>query len=197
MMEIIIHRVSNLKKLIKLPHSYGVEIDVRNMGKKLIVQHDPYENGELLEKYLKVYKHGTLILNIKSEQIEFKILKLLKKYKIKNYFFLDSSYPVIIKMIKRKIKNFAIRVSDFESFDNVFKIKKNAKWIWLEIFKKIKISQKQINYLKKNNLKICLVSPELHNNPQDIKKIKKFLRINKILINAVCTKSRYKRYWQN
>ena len=196
-MEIIIHRVSNLKKLIKLPHSYGVEIDVRNMGKKLIVQHDPYENGELLEKYLKVYKHGTLILNIKSEQIEFKILKLLKKYKIKNYFFLDSSYPVIIKMIKRKIKNFAIRVSDFESFDNVFKIKKNARWIWLEIFKKIKISQKQINYLKKNNLKICLVSPELHNSPQDIKKIKKFLRINKILINAVCTKSRYKRYWQN
>ncbi len=100
-------------------------------------------------------------------------------------------------MIKRKIKNFAIRVSDFESFDNVFKIKKNAKWIWLEIFKKIKISQKQINYLKKNNLKICLVSPELHNSPQDIKKIKKFLRINKILINAVCTKSRYKSYWQN
>ena len=75
-------------------------------------------------------------------------------------------------MIKTKVKNFAVRVSDFESFDNVFKIKKNARWIWLEIFRKIEISQNQINYLKKNNFKICLVSPELHNNPKNIKPVK-------------------------
>ena len=98
---------------------------------------------------------------------------------------------------KKKIKKFAIRVSDYESFENVYKIHPNCKWIWLEIFKKINLKKKDLNYIKKNKIKICLVSPELHNKKKDLLKIKKFVQKNKIKIYAVCTKFDFIKFWEN
>ena len=148
-MEIIVHRVNNSSKLVRIPKNYGIEVDVRDYKKKLILNHDPFKNGENLEVFLKKYNHGTLIINIKSEFIEYKIIKLLKKYKISKYFFLDSSYPVIINLASKKIKKFAIRVSDYESFENIYKIHPYCKWIWLEIFKLIKLKKKRFKIYKK------------------------------------------------
>ena len=55
----------------------------------IILRHSlKYKDGEDFEEYLRHYNHGTMILNIKSERIEFNVLKLLKKYGIKKYFFL-------------------------------------------------------------------------------------------------------------
>ena len=101
-MKVIVHRVNNSSKLLSIPKKYGVEIDVRDYKNKLILNHDPFKKGEYLKKFLKNYNHGTLIINIKSEFIEFEILKILNRFKIKNYFFLDSSYPVIINLSKKK-----------------------------------------------------------------------------------------------
>ena len=156
-MKVIIHRVNNSSKLLSIPKKYGVEIDVRDYKNKLILNHDPFKKGEYLEKFLKNYNHDTLIINVKSEFIEFEILKLLYKFKIKNYFFLDSSYPVINNQSK-KIKKFAIRVSDYESFENVYKMHPNCKWIWFEIFKKIDLKKKALDFLRKKKIKICLCS---------------------------------------
>ncbi len=196
-MKVIIHRVNNSSKLLSIPKKYGVEIDVRDYKNKLILSHDPFIKGETLQKFLKKYNHETLIINIKSEFIEFEIIKLLKKFRIKNYFFLDSSYPAIISLSKKKIKRFAIRVSDYESFENVYKIHPNCKWIWLEIFKKVNLKKKDINYIKKNKIKICLVSPELHNRKKDLLKIKKYLLTKKIKIYAVCTKFNNRKFWES
>jgi len=196
-MKVIIHRVNNSSKLLSIPKRYGVEIDVRDYKNKLILNHDPFKKGEYLEKFLKKYNHNTLIINVKSEFIEFEILKILNKFKIKNYFFLDSSYPAIINLVKKKIKKFAIRVSDYESFENVYKIHPNCKWIWLEIFKKVDLKKKDLIYIKKNKIKICLVSPELHNKKKDLLKIKKFLQVNKIQAYAVCTKFDFRKFWEN
>jgi len=195
-MEVIIHRINSSSKLLTIPKKYGVEIDVRDYKKELILSHDPFKNGEQLKNFLKRYNHGTLIVNIKSEFIETKILKLLKRFKIKNYFFLDSSYPAIIKLIKKKYYKFAIRVSDYESFENVYKMSPNCKWIWLEIFKKVQLKKKDLEHVKKNNIKICLVSPELHKKNKDISKLKKFLKKKKIKINAVFTKFNNGRFWE-
>ena len=89
-MEFIAHRVNTIEELKKVPKEYGVELDLRDFGERLILQHDPFMDGEDFEKYLKYYNHGTMILNIKSERIEHKVLELIKKYNIQNYFFLDS-----------------------------------------------------------------------------------------------------------
>ena len=101
-MEIIVHRVNQIKDLKKIPKKYGVEIDLRDFHNNIVIQHDPFKNGDIFEKYLNHYNHGTLILNVKSERIEYEVIKILKKKKIKKYFFLDSTYPMIIDMTKKK-----------------------------------------------------------------------------------------------
>ena len=78
-MEYIAHRINTIEELKQIPSEYGVELDLRDYGRRLILQHDPFKDGEDFEEYLKHYNHGTMILNIKSERIEFKVLDLIKK----------------------------------------------------------------------------------------------------------------------
>ena len=49
--------------------------------------HNPFENGEDFEEYLKRYHHGTMILNVKSERIEHRILEMIKMFGCKGVFF--------------------------------------------------------------------------------------------------------------
>ncbi|MEM7381384.1 MAG: hypothetical protein AAF361_09350 [Bacteroidota bacterium] len=78
-MEYIAHRINTLTELQQLPEEFGVEIDLRDASDgSLYIAHDPFTYGESFETYLQHYKHGTMILNIKSERIEFKVLDLLK-----------------------------------------------------------------------------------------------------------------------
>ena len=196
-MEIIIHRINNLSKLKYIPKNYGVEIDVRNFKNNLILNHDPFKNGEKLDRFFRYYKHGTLIVNIKSEYIESKVLKLLKKYRIKKYFFLDSSYPSIINQYKKKDFKFAIRVSDYESIKNIYNFRNKIKFVWFELFERVYLKDKDINFIKKNKIKVCFVSPELHKKPNDINKVKNFIKKNKLEIDYVCTKQKFIKNWIN
>ena len=86
-MEYITHRINTVEELKKTPKEYGVELDLRDFGDRLILQHDPFTDGEDFEEYLKYYNHGTMILNIKSERIEHRVLELIQKYNIQKYFF--------------------------------------------------------------------------------------------------------------
>ena len=96
-MEIIIHRVNTIKKLETVDSNFGVEIDIRSNDGKLILQHDPFEYGDSFDEWLKSYKHGKIILNIKEEGLEDYIIKSLNNHHIDNYFFLDQSFPFLIK----------------------------------------------------------------------------------------------------
>ena len=87
-MDIIVHRVNKIKLLKNIHINYGVEIDVRDSGKTLVIQHDPFKKGLQLHKFLSSYKQkGLLLIDVKSEGIEYQILKILKKFKIRNFFF--------------------------------------------------------------------------------------------------------------
>ena len=44
-MEFISHRINKVEDLIKLPTSYGVELDLRDMGDEIVISHDPYVGG--------------------------------------------------------------------------------------------------------------------------------------------------------
>lgn len=69
-MEFITHRINIIDELKQVPFEYGVELDLRDYGDRLILQHDPFKDGEDFEEYLKHYNHRTMILNIKSERVE-------------------------------------------------------------------------------------------------------------------------------
>ena len=194
-MILIAHKVNNLKELKKIPSIYGIEIDVRDFNNSLILQHDPFKKGEKIENFLRKFNHKFIIFNVKSERIEFKILNLISKYKIKDYFFLDSSFPMIRLLIKKNIKNIACRVSDEEDLKTAINLKNKIKWIWFETQFTFKKSYSKLRKLKKNKFKICIVSPDLHK--KKIKFIKSEISYLKKsnLIDAVCVKNKNFKYW--
>ena len=89
MTEFIAHRINKISDLKNLPSNFGVEIDLRDHQGKIVIGHDPfdYSESDCFEEYLQNYQHQTLILNIKSERIESEVLRIIKKYQIKKYFF--------------------------------------------------------------------------------------------------------------
>lgn len=187
----ILHRINTISKLKNVPTSYGVEIDVRSYNSKLILSHDPFIKGETLEKWLKFYKHSFLIINIKEEGLEPEIIKKLNKFNLKNYFFLDQSFPFIIKYSNLLNKKSAIRFSDYECFETVLSSKRKVSWIWVDFFDNFPLNLKNINRLKNTKLKICLVSPELHKHRKlsEIKIISKILKKINFIPDAICTKN--------
>tara|TARA_B100001564_G_C20541487_1_gene624571 strand:+ start:195 stop:785 length:591 start_codon:yes stop_codon:yes gene_type:complete len=187
-MEYIAHRVNTLIELKKIPKEYGVELDLRDYGERLILQHDPFKDGDDFEAFLKKYNHGTMILNIKSEGIELKVLELIKKYNIKNYFFLDSSFPMINSLSINNEKNIALRFSEFEGLDTICSMSKKIHWVWVDCFSKLPISKESYNLLKENKFKICLVSPELQSQEHKLETYKQQLQQEGILFDAICTK---------
>tara|TARA_B100000085_G_C18378203_1_gene445237 strand:- start:159 stop:767 length:609 start_codon:yes stop_codon:yes gene_type:complete len=187
----VLHRINELEQLKKIPSKYGVEIDIRSEGNNLIIHHDPFKKGVLFKEWLKIYNHKLLIINIKEEGLEPFIISELNKYKIKNFFFLDQSFPFIIKKSKLLSKKSAVRFSEFENIKTVLAVHKYVKWVWIDCFNYIPINKYIIEKLKENNFKICLVSPELQGRNQfkeiffTIKKLKKI----GFKPDAICTKN--------
>ena len=101
-MEIILHRRNTIESLKNTPSNYGVEIDIRSYGDNLIISHDPFEYGILFSNWIRNYNHGTLVINLKEDGLEKKILYFLEKYNINTYFFLDQSLPSIINNSREK-----------------------------------------------------------------------------------------------
>ncbi len=195
-MEFIAHRINTIEELKKLPEIYGVELDVRDCGNDLIIVHNPFENGENFEEYLKHYHHGTMIVNVKSERIEHRIIELLQKYNIKNYFFLDSSIPMIYLLSNLGNTNSAVRFSEIEPVELALAMKGRAKWVWVDCFSKLPINSDNFKTLKNAGFKLCLVSPELQGQPEKINQYKSYLTQNNIYFDAVCTKLKYIPLWE-
>ena len=192
-MILISHRINTIKELKQTNKSYGVEVDLRDEKRGIYVHHDPFKKGILFKDYLKNYKHKFIICNIKSERIEFEVINILKKFSIKNYFFLDSSFPMKVICIKNKIYKQSIRLSKYESFPKT-KFFEKIKWIWLDTFDGFP-KDTLIKSLKRKKKKICLVSPELHGMKVNKVKIKNFLKKNHNYIDMVCTRRRFFKNW--
>lgn len=187
-MIIIKHRVNQSKHLNNLHKSFGVEIDLRSNKRDIYLHHDPFKTGEIFNNWIKNFNHKILVLNVKEEGLENRILKILKKNKIKNFFFHDQTFSSLIKnMRKTKV---SIRYSEYEDLKKSNFLFNNIKWLWIDNFNEIKIKKKFYLNLKKNKVKICLVSPELvkKNRIQEIRKIVSYFNKNNFKIDAVCTK---------
>ena len=183
------HRINTTKDLKKIPYKYGIEIDLRdNLNGEIYISHDPFKVGENLDNFLKFYNHSFIILNIKSEMIEYKILELLKKYDITNYFFLDSSFPMIYNLSNQGEKKCALRFSEFEGIDTILNMKGIVNWVWVDCFTKNPLTIEKYELLKKAGFKLCFVSPELQNQPEKINQYRDYFIQNNIKLDMICTK---------
>ncbi|MDP3667441.1 MAG: hypothetical protein Q8R50_12230 [Sediminibacterium sp.] len=186
-MKLIQHSRNTISELKKTPIEYGIEVDIRSEAGKLITHHDPFKIGEQFEKWLNVYKHGTLILNVKEEGLEDKILALMNEHNIEDYFFLDQSFPFLIKWSNAGMHKSAVRVSEFESVENALLLKGKVDWVWVDCFTRFPLNQQDIKILQDAGFKLCIVSPELQGHP--ILWINDFTASMKgFKIDAVCTK---------
>lgn len=195
-MEFIAHRVNTVEELRELDSRYGVELDLRdNLDGRIYIQHNPFEPGEDFEDYLKEYHHGTMILNVKSERIEWKTLELIEKYGIKEYFFLDSTFPMIKLLTDSGEHNIAIRFSEFEGMDTIRNMAGKADWVWVDCFTRLPIDTVSYRELKSLGYKLCMVSPELEGQPEKLEEYRDYLRTKKIIMDALCTKMNQVNKW--
>jgi bifunctional N-acetylglucosamine-1-phosphate-uridyltransferase/glucosamine-1-phosphate-acetyltransferase GlmU-like protein len=192
------HRINTVEQLKKIPMYYGIEIDLRdNFNGEIHLSHDPFQEGELFSNFLQYYNHKFIILNIKSERIEYKVIELIKKHNITQYFLLDSSFPMIYKLSNEGEKNIAVRFSEFEGLDTVLAMKGKIDWVWIDCFTKNPLTKKVYTILKNAGFKLCFVSPELQNQQEKLKEYKDFFKKESITIDMICTKSFNIEQWEN
>lgn len=189
-MKLILHRRNTLEDLIATPTKYGIEVDIRSYGEKLVIHHEPFIEGPSFDTWLKAYKHGTLILNVKEEGLESSIIALMKAHRISNYFFLDQSFPFLIKWSKAGERRCAVRISEFESIATAMTLSGKVDWVWIDCFTYFPLSQHDVQRLKAAKFKLCLVSPELQGRDAEIEIPLLFRVLVELDIkpDAVCTK---------
>ena len=192
-MRIYTHRRNSKEELISTPSHFGVEIDIRSIGKNLVLQHDPFTEGDLFTDWLEHYSHSGLILNLKEDGLESQLLSILKDREIDNFFFLDQSYPSMIKSLKNNLASkVAARSSEFESLESIKSLPQPPAYIWCDSFDgswSHLIST--VNYSIQVGALCVIVSPELQSRQSAVEvfDIKEILSINVSNEVAVCTKN--------
>jgi hypothetical protein len=188
--KLIAHRRNTLNELLATPTKYGVEVDIRSYGDKLVIHHDPFIQGESFDSWITAYQHGTLILNVKEEGLEARLVEMMRSKGIEDYFFLDQSFPFLIKWSEAGEHRCAVRVSEFESIETAMTLAGKIDWAWVDCFSHFPLSREDARRLKDSGLKLCLVSPELQgrNAKSEIPALAALLKEHGIQADAVCTK---------
>lgn len=81
---------------------------------------------------VRFWKGQFLVLNVKEEGLEEEIQGILSKREIENYFFLDQSFPFLVKTIKSGNTKVSARVSDLESLQTAVSV--DCDWVWIDCF---------------------------------------------------------------
>ena len=131
-----------------------------------------------------------MILNIKEEGLESRLIALMASKGIHDYFFLDQSFPFLVKWSKAGERRCAVRVSEFESIETALTLARKVDWVWVDCFTQFPLSSGDAQRLKSAGFKLCLVSPELQGRvaETEIPALASLLRERKIEPDAVCTK---------
>ena len=189
-MQLIAHRRNALEELKSTDPKYGVEVDIRSIKTELIIHHDPLQPGNSFEEWVANYAHGTLVLNVKEEGLEASVLALMDKYGIEDYFFLDQSFPFLVKWSKQGLRRAAVRVSEFESIETALTFAGKVEWVWVDCFTHLALTGEEAKRLTDAGFKLCLVSPELQGrDPEtEIMMMMRLLKARGISVQATCTK---------
>lgn len=189
-MKIIRHRRNSLAELRDTPHHHGIEVDIRSQGSRLVIHHDPFVEGASFDDWIAEYQHGTLILNVKEEGLEARLIELMKKHGIDDYFFLDQSFPFLVKWARLGERRCAVRVSEFESIETALMLAGRVDWVWVDCFTHFSLSAQDAHRLRSAGFRLCLVSPELQGRDAEVEipALAALLRERGIEADAVCTK---------
>lgn len=189
-MKVIFHRRNTLAELLATPTIYGVEVDIRSFGERMVIHHDPFVEGGDFVTWLDHYHHGTLILNVKEEGLEQRLLGVMAERGIEDFFFLDQSFPFLLKTALQGERRCAVRVSEYEHINTALTLAGKIDWVWVDCFTRFPLSAEDAARLRDAGLKLCLVSPELQQRTDgdEIPSFRALLTERGIAPEAVCTK---------
>ena len=187
-MEFIAHRVNTLQKLTSLDKRWGAETDLRDTTAGIVLHHDPFpENAEKLEEFLACYRStSTLILNVKSEGVEFRAMEILGRYAIPSWFFLDSSFAMIYKMSCMGFTNHALRYSRFESLETLALMRGRARWVWVDFLGSPVDDPYALSRIREMDYRICIASPGITGSAHEINSYIAWLKSISFSPDAVC-----------
>lgn len=189
----IVHRVNTIKELSSIPSQYGVEVDIRAHGSNLVLNHEPYTGGDLLEEYLGMYRHACIVFNVKEAGIEADIIRLAQVYGVGDYFLLDVEFPYLYRAARSNIKKVAIRYSEDECIDLAKKYTGRVDWVWIDTNTKMPLDKEAIRVL--SPFRTCLVSPDRWGRPYDIEKYQQKLHVLNFIPTAVMVGRQYADLW--
>lgn len=197
-MIIIEHRRNTIAQLETTSIHHGVEIDLRSRGSTIILHHDPFVDGEEFTRWLETYRHRFLILNVKEEGLEQALIECMRVRGISDYFFLDQSFPFLLRSARSGEKRCAVRFSEFESIETALTLSGMIDWVWIDCFTRFSLNEDDVVRLKQAGFNLCLVSPELQGRNEaksEIVDIRSRFSDWGVTIDAVCTK--YPTLWES
>ena len=184
-MLLVEHRVNTLEHLLRVPTERGIEVDVRDYEGELRLAHDPQHGAERLEDLLAAYRHALIIFNVKCDGLEGRILELVAKYGVKDFFFLDLAPPTLVNLTRLGVRQAAVRYPEYEPLELALAFAGKADWVWVDCFTRLPLDLETYRRLRQH-FRICLVSPELQKHPREM--IRSFRqKLREMPIDAVCT----------
>lgn len=189
-MKFIAHRRNTIEQLRATKPEYGIEVDIRSYAERLVIHHDPFVRGPDFAEWISEFKHGTLILNVKEEGLEERLIAVMKERGIEDFFFLDQSFPFLVKWSGLGENRCAVRVSEFETVETALSLRGRVEWVWVDCFSRLALTEAEAAQLKDAGFKLCLVSPELQGREaeREVPQMAELLRTRNITPDAVCTK---------
>lgn len=195
-MIVVEHRRNTRRELDTVPPEHGVEIDLRSQGSRLIVAHDPFADGEDLDAWLDGYRNRLLILNTKEEGLESELLDRMSSRGIADFFFLDQSFPFLVRTTRAGERRCAVRYSDREPVELALGFAGQADWVWVDHFERFPMDAATEARLRAAGFRLCLVSPELQGaDPARVVPFRRALEAAGVTVDAVCT--RQPEAWRN
>jgi glycerophosphoryl diester phosphodiesterase len=146
-----------------LEAGYGLETDIRDSRREIVVAHDPpdesrFELAELLSIYRDLACTSCLALNIKSCGLAPRLASLLAEFEIQNYFAFDMSIPDLLHYERAGVRFFT-RQSEIEMQPALYQA---AAGVWLDAFHSEWYDGQTIERHPQSGKDVCVVSPELH-----------------------------------
>ena len=195
----IAHRVNHLDETVAAEvfgATDGIEFDIRDTGGDIVVQHDPFLGGQLFTDFLKFCPSNKFyIVNVKSEGIERRAIADLEAHGIMQFFLLDCSIPMMVRLGKEGERRLAVRFSEYESLATVGVMASFVSWVWVDVFTQLPLTNAIETSIRNHGLKLCLVSPELQGQQDKIVDYKTLLAKRGVTIDAVCSKLYNRGLW--
>jgi len=146
-----------------LSEGYGVETDLRDSARQLVIAHDPAGPGaqpvdEFFAQYAELKSTAPLALNIKADGLRSLLKTLLQNHGIKNYFCFDMSAPETLCCVRDGLRFFT-RESEIETAPVLYE---EAAGVWLDMFQSDWVTPDVIAKHLQAGKETALVSPELH-----------------------------------